>query len=104
MEKLRKLANDIYVSDHMIKGLSDMEGLSVEWDGIYGKHWQSFDSAEEMKNELDKVEREAKAKIEEIYQELLSKKKAEAAAREASRNTLGNLFPELGEIFRPDFT
>ncbi|MEK6829799.1 MAG: hypothetical protein AABY15_06795 [Nanoarchaeota archaeon] len=40
----------------MYKFVSDIEDLSVEWDGCYGKHWQTFASAEEMNEALRKNE------------------------------------------------
>jgi len=39
-----------------IEGLSDIDGLSVEWDGLYGRSWQTFTCEADMTIALDKNE------------------------------------------------
>jgi len=102
---LRNTARTIYVEQHMVYGLSDMceDTLMIEWDGIHGKFRQTFKTLEKMDAALDKADADAEAKIEEIYQELITKRKNEMATREETKNSIGNLFPELAEIFKPHF-
>jgi len=68
---------------------------AVEWDGCYGKHWQRFESEEARTKALDEHESEWQRAVIGV---LVSIDRAKAERRKeaaGSRNTIGNLFPEL---------
>ena len=106
-ETIKKLRNEAIES--FPEGLSDMDYSynpetkkfdipAVEWDGIYGKHWERFDSEEARTIRLDRYSKELDAHIAEYVKEGLAKRKEARRSKEASKNTLGNLFPELAKL------
>ena len=71
---------------------------AIEWDGIYGKHWEVFKTEEERSARLKKNQNEVDQEIARInaltqkyYNELLS-------AYMSTRPTLGNLCPQLAKL------
>ena len=102
------LVKDIYVNwdDHATyDDISDMEEseqengpLKVELDGIYGKHWISFDNHGEWRKYFEKnIASVAKSDFEKVYKELdMNHKASQGEFEKNDANTLGsNLDPEV---------
>lgn len=71
---------------------------AIEWDGIYGKHWEYFRTEEERNARLEKHKQDIRneqsrvdALAKKYYAELLS-------AYMSNRPTLGNLCPQLAKL------
>jgi len=75
------------------------DGLwKVEWDTIYGRHWTRYESHEEMEKAIAENEARYEVELRAEYNRLLSERKERIKAHRESRNTLGNLFPELSKL------
>ena len=78
--------------------------IGIEWDGIYGKHWERFDTQEEVTARLDRYAIELNKTVLEvreiIKQEAIEKGRRIAAKRKALREakTLGGQFPALEKL------
>lgn len=86
-------------------GISDLEEspdgkVSVEFDGTYGKHWMTFDNAEEWHTYYqDRVLPQAQEAFNTMvkhYQEKINDRQQKKDQEIASRNTIGNMIsPEV---------
>lgn len=84
------------------EGVSDMEdgkdgSVSVELDGIYGKHWMSFENHQDWNRYYqENILSEARAEFEKLYKEYSMKLSAKKGDFKNSGNALGNnLSPEM---------
>lgn len=68
---------------------------AVEWDGIYGKHWQKFESEEARTAYLNERESRLNKLIIEETKRLTNNWYAQQQAKQAAKPTLGNLCPEV---------
>jgi len=86
-------------------GLSDMEdrndgSISVEWDGPYGRHWETFNSNDELQKRIDRNNNDAN----ELLLEFRAKQKQKAIEKQRKvkeikiAKTLGGQFPILKEL------
>ena len=104
----QELVKSIYVNwdDYVTHDdISDMEEseqengpLSVELDGIYGKHWVSFNNHAEWKDYFQKnIANVAKSDFEKAYKELdMNQKASQGEFEKNDANALGsNLDPEV---------
>ena len=71
---------------------------SVEWGTIYGRHWVRYEDSEAFDKALAENEARWKAEVLEEYERLRKERSERIKARKESRNTLGNLFPELNKL------
>jgi len=89
--------------------LSDVDEMTdgsvgIEWDGMYGRYWESFDTQEEATARLDSYKKELNKTVLEvrefIKQDAIAKGRKVAAKRRALREakTLGGQFPILQEL------
>lgn len=75
------------------------DGLySIEWEGCYGRFTESFANVDEFNKALDTHTAEREVRVREEYNRLLAERKERMKAFKESRNTLGNLFPELSKL------
>jgi len=85
--------SDLDYCYNQTSGKFDIPG--IEWDGIYGSHWEFFRTEEERsarlkkhQTEIDKETARIKALTKKYYNELLS-------TYLSNRPTIGNLCPQL---------
>lgn len=71
---------------------------SIEWETVYGRYWESFDTAEDLEKALAENKAIYEAELRSEYNRLLSERKERIKAHRESRNSLGNLFPELSKL------
>lgn len=63
-----------YLSD--IECNEETNSFAVEWDGIYGKHWQCFDTKEAMNAAIAKQQRElCEYEVEKILEDAVKKQR-----------------------------
>lgn len=102
MQPIAMTAKEVEAYFMFNEALSDMEDLSIEWDGLYGKHWVSYDSPEAMQEALDTYQADMNAWVlnhrEEVKQANI--KKGQEAKRLREINTLGVQFPELKKLLK----
>ncbi len=95
-EWLKEWYGKDWTAEHEVKYANGSH--AVEWDGWYGKHWESFTTEADMNARLDEYSADIEAKVQVEYKRLLKVKVDNLARFKASRNTLGNLFPELVKL------
>lgn len=99
IENLRYEWTQVWLSENFTVDDACEESLNIRWSSGWGdRFWQSYDSREA----FDKAIQDAYAGMEEwveraVAAEIQRRKDAKKADL-ASRNTLGNLFPELAAI------
>jgi hypothetical protein len=70
----------------------------VEWQTIYGRYWASYESYEALERAIDENEALWDAEVLAEYERLRKERSERIKAHKESRNTLGNLFPELSKL------
>jgi hypothetical protein len=97
--KLWRKANTNALENTMF-GLSDMceENNSIEWCSIYGRHWERYATSEDFNSALDEYEARLDEEINAEYQRLVSERNERLKTIRETKNTLGNLFPQLNEL------
>lgn len=80
--------------------LSDMEDLSLEWDGPYGKHWSSYIDEEARNAALDRYDADLNAWVLNYRKEQEELRLAKIAKKEyiQSLKTLGGQFTILSTL------
>ena len=103
-EILRKVYTNWFQANY--EGLSDVEesedgsgSVSVELDGMYGKHWISFDNQEEFNKYYENtILKDARDEFYEMYKQFELEDKAARGIKQSqssNKNTLGNINPDV---------
>lgn len=70
----------------------------VEWDTIYGRHWTRYESAEALDKAIADNNARYEAELLSEYERLRKERSERVKTQRESRNTLGNLFPDLNKL------